>query len=107
MQEASSFIPASLWPVLSRFNAIGASSRGKTIGAASPAEYEFSPIAQVTLDRSGLIRRLNLAAARLLKATKSQILHVPFIAFVKKSHSRFSGPALDIGQSAEKGQEQN
>jgi PAS domain S-box-containing protein len=52
------------------------------------AEYNFSPVGQVTLDRNGCICRLNVAAANLLKGNESQLLDVPFLAFVEKSYCR-------------------
>ena len=54
--------------------------------AAWAADYRFSPVAQVTLDRNGCIRRINVAAAVLLKAEPSQLTDIPFIAFVDKAH---------------------
>jgi signal transduction histidine kinase len=55
---------------------------------ASSAEYEFSPVAQVALDRNGRIRRINHAAADLLKGSASQLLEVPFVACVDRSYCR-------------------
>ena len=52
------------------------------------ADYRLSPVAQVTLDRNGCIRRINVAAAVLLKAEPSQLTDIPFIAFVDKAHCR-------------------
>jgi PAS domain S-box-containing protein len=56
--------------------------------AALAADYRLSPVAQVTLDRNGCIRRTNLAAAILLKGDPSQLVDVPFIAFVDKADCR-------------------
>jgi hypothetical protein len=53
--------------------------------AALAADYRLSPVAQVTLDRDGCIRRINIAAAVLLKGEPSQLMNVPFVAFVDKS----------------------
>lgn len=58
------------------------------LDAAFAAEYQFSPVAQVTLDRNGCICRLNLAAANLLKGSRPQLLNMPFLAFVDKSYCR-------------------
>lgn len=54
----------------------------------SSAEYEFSPVGQVALDRNGRIRRINRAAADLLKGSASQLLKVPFVACVDRSYCR-------------------
>ena len=54
----------------------------------SSAEYEFSPVGQVALDRNGRIRRINRAAADLLKGNASQLLNVPFVACVDGSYCR-------------------
>ena len=54
----------------------------------SSAEYEFSPVAQVALDQNGRIRRINRAAADLLKGSSSQLLEVPFVACVDRSYCR-------------------
>ncbi|MBV9275961.1 MAG: PAS domain-containing protein, partial [Verrucomicrobia bacterium] len=81
--------PASHWPVRRRAQSIGASLVGEV--SESPArspEWECSPIAQLVLDRSGLIHRLNYSAARILKADKSQLMYVPFLAFVKQADTR-------------------
>lgn len=56
--------------------------------ASLAAEYRLSPIAHVTLDRNGCISQLNLAAAKLLKGERFQLLHVPFLAFVERSYCR-------------------
>jgi PAS domain S-box-containing protein len=50
------------------------------------ADYQFSPVAQVTLDQNGCILRINVAATILLKGERSQLLDIPFIAFVEKSY---------------------
>jgi hypothetical protein len=49
------------------------------------ADYKLSPVAQVILDRNGCIRRINIAAAVLLKGDPAQLTDLPFIAFVEKS----------------------
>ena len=54
----------------------------------SPAEYEFSPVGQVSLDRNGRIRCLNRAAADMLRGSKSALLNVPFLACIEKSYYR-------------------
>jgi PAS domain S-box-containing protein len=51
-------------------------------------DYKFSPVCQLTLDRNGCIRRLNLAACVLLKGEPAQLINVPFIAFVGKAYCR-------------------
>ena len=56
--------------------------------AALAGDYRLSPVAQVTLDRDGCIRRINIAAAVLLKGEPSQLTHIPFVAFVDKSCCR-------------------
>ncbi|MBV8100789.1 MAG: PAS domain S-box protein [Verrucomicrobia bacterium] len=56
--------------------------------AALAADFRFSPVAQVTLDRNGCIRRINVAAAVLLKGEPAQLTDIPFIAFVDKAHCR-------------------
>ena len=62
--------------------------RSEHFDAVLAAEYNLSPVAHVTLDRSGCICRLNLAAAHLLKGDKFQLLNVPFLAFVERSYCR-------------------
>jgi two-component system, LuxR family, sensor kinase FixL len=52
------------------------------------ADYKLSPVAQVTLDRNGCIRRINVAAAVLLKGDPAQLANIPFIAFVDKADCR-------------------
>ncbi|MBV8275719.1 MAG: PAS domain S-box protein [Verrucomicrobia bacterium] len=52
------------------------------------ADYRLSPVAQVVLDRNGCIRRCNLAAAILLKGETSQLIGIPFVAFVDKVDCR-------------------
>jgi two-component system, LuxR family, sensor kinase FixL len=52
------------------------------------ADYKLSPVAQVTLDRNGCIRRINVAAAILLKGDPAQLTNIPFIAFVHKADCR-------------------
>jgi PAS domain S-box-containing protein len=54
----------------------------------SPAEYDFSPVAQVSLDRNGRICCLNRAAADMLGGSKSALLRVPFLACIEKSYYR-------------------
>lgn len=54
----------------------------------SSAEYEFSPVAQIALDQSGRIRRINHAAAVLLRGSSSQLLEVPFVACVDRAYCR-------------------
>jgi PAS domain S-box-containing protein len=56
--------------------------------AALAADYRMSPVAQVTLDRNGCIRRINVAAAVLLKGEPAQLTDIPFIAFVDKADCR-------------------
>jgi PAS domain S-box-containing protein len=56
--------------------------------AALANDYKFSPVCQLTLDRNGCIRRLNLAACVLLKGEPAQLINVPFIAFVGKAYYR-------------------
>ena len=51
-------------------------------------DYRLSPVAQVVLDRNGCIRRCNVAAAILLKGETSQLIGIPFIAFVDKTDCR-------------------
>ena len=48
------------------------------------ADYRFSPVAQVTLDRNGCIRRLNITASILLKGDPTELVNVPFVSFVDK-----------------------
>jgi two-component system, LuxR family, sensor kinase FixL len=52
------------------------------------ADYKFSPVAQVTLDGNGCIRRANVAAAVLLKGELSRLTKIPFLAFVDKAYCR-------------------
>jgi PAS domain S-box-containing protein len=52
------------------------------------ADYRLSPVAQVALDQNGCIRRSNVAATILLKAQPSQLIGIPFIAFVDKGDCR-------------------
>ncbi|HZC36509.1 MAG TPA: PAS domain S-box protein, partial [Chthoniobacterales bacterium] len=77
-------IPSRLPDVLGRN---GAPNR-EPFDSAFAAEYNFSPVALVTLDQNGVIVRLNLAAANLLKGDRSQLLRLPFLAFVEKSCCR-------------------
>src|SRR5215469_5819436 len=56
--------------------------------AAMATDYRLSPVAQVSLDRNGCIRRINVAAAVLLKGDPTQLTNIPFIAFVDKSDCR-------------------
>jgi PAS domain S-box-containing protein len=56
--------------------------------AALAADFRLSPVAQVTLDRNGCIRRINVAAAVLLKGDPAQLTDIPFIAFVDKADCR-------------------
>src|SRR5258707_5319187 len=69
-------------------NASPRASRRDSSEAALAADYRFSPVAQVALDRDGCIRRVNIAAAVLLKADLFQLTDIPFIAFVNKAHCR-------------------
>ena len=74
-----------------RLNSRSASPRGArrdSSEAALAADYRFSPVAQVALDRDGCIRRINIAAAVLLKADLFQLTDIPFIAFVNKAYCR-------------------
>jgi PAS domain S-box-containing protein len=52
------------------------------------ADFRLSPVAQVTLDRNACIRRINVAAAVLLKGVPDQLTNIPFIAFVDKAYCR-------------------
>jgi two-component system, LuxR family, sensor kinase FixL len=52
------------------------------------ADFRLSPVAQVALDRHGCIRRINVAAAVLLKGEPAQLINIPFIAFVDKADCR-------------------
>lgn len=52
------------------------------------ADFRLSPVAQVALDRNGIIRRINIAAAVLLKGDPDQLANIPFIAFVDKASCR-------------------
>ncbi|HYZ73260.1 MAG TPA: PAS domain S-box protein, partial [Chthoniobacterales bacterium] len=56
--------------------------------AALAADYKLSPVAQVTLDRNGCIRRINVAAAVLLKGDPTQLTNIPFLAFIDKADCR-------------------
>jgi two-component system, LuxR family, sensor kinase FixL len=56
--------------------------------AALAADYRLSPVPQLTLDRNGCIRRINVAAAVLLKGEPAQLMDIPFIAFVDKADCR-------------------
>jgi PAS domain S-box-containing protein len=62
--------------------------RESILRSISPAEYEFSPVGQVSLDRNGRIRCLNRAAADMLRGSKSALLNVPFLACIEKSYYR-------------------
>jgi PAS domain S-box-containing protein len=48
--------------------------------------YDFAPVAYFTLDRDGLIRQLNLAAAALLGSTRDQLVGRRFDLFVEQRH---------------------
>ena len=63
-------------------------SRRDSSPAALAADYRFSPVAQVALARNGCIRRINVAAAVLLKGDPFQLTDIPFIAFVDKAYCR-------------------
>jgi hypothetical protein len=69
-------------------NASSRASRRDFSEAALAADYRFSPVAQVALDLDGCIRRVNIAAAVLLKADLFQLTDIPFIAFVNKAYCR-------------------
>ena len=69
-------------------NASPRASRRDFSEAALAADYRFSPVAQVALDLDGCIRRVNIAAAVLLKADLFQLTDIPFIAFVNKAYCR-------------------
>src|ERR1700741_2504234 len=81
MSEAGKIGPKNQQPWLT-------SPRRDQAEAAWAADYRLSPVAQVTFDRDGCIRRINVAAAVLLKAEPSQLTDTPFIAFVDKAHGR-------------------
>jgi PAS domain-containing protein len=70
--------------------------------AALAADYRFSPVAQVALDRNGCIRRINVAAAVLLKGDLFQLTDIPFIAFVDKAYCRLFLDHLAQATSAPK-----
>jgi len=81
MSEAGKIGPKKQQPWLT-------SPRRDQTEAAWAADYRLSPVAQVTLDRNGCIRRINVAAAVLLKAEPSQLTDIPLIAFVDKAYGR-------------------
>jgi hypothetical protein len=62
--------------------------RESILRSISPAEYEFSPVGQVSLDRNGRIRCLNRASADMLRGSKSALLNVSFLACIEKSYYR-------------------
>src|ERR1700741_1491753 len=68
--------------------------------AALANDYKFSPICQLTLDRNGCIRRLNLAACVLLKGEPAQLINVPFIAFVGKAYCRLFPEHMEAAVNA-------
>jgi len=97
MSEAGKIGPKKQQPWLT-------SPRRDQTEAAWAADYRLSPVAQVTLDRNGCIRRINVAAAVLLKAEPSQLTDIPLIAFVDKAYGRlFSRPCHPDHQWVEKG----
>src|SRR4051794_15445929 len=50
--------------------------------------YDFAPVAFVSLDQGGIVRDLNLAAAQLLGADRSQVLHAPMLSYVHPASKR-------------------
>src|SRR5437762_6381626 len=50
--------------------------------------YDFAPVAFVSLDQRGIVRDLNLAAAQLLGAERSQLLHAPMLTYVHPASKR-------------------
>jgi PAS domain S-box-containing protein len=66
------------------------------------ADFRLSPVAQVALDRNGIIRRINITAAVLLKGEPDQLANIPFIAFVDKAYCR---PFLDHFAAATTGKQ--
>jgi PAS domain S-box-containing protein len=49
--------------------------------------YDFAPVGYLTLNRSGLIDKINLAGADLLRVERSKLLHKPLATFVAESHA--------------------
>jgi PAS domain S-box-containing protein len=50
--------------------------------------YDFAPVAFVSLDQSGIIRDLNLAAAELLGSARGQLVGAPMVTFVAPESKR-------------------
>jgi PAS domain S-box-containing protein len=48
--------------------------------------YDFAPVGYVTLDQNGLIRQINLTAAGMLGAERSQLIGRPFARYVLPEH---------------------
>lgn len=65
--------------------------------------YEFSPVAYLTLDRAGVIRELNLTAAKLLGAHRAYLLGLPFAVLVARHDThRFWDHLRQCAQRGEK-----
>jgi PAS domain S-box-containing protein len=50
--------------------------------------YGFAPVGFVNLDRNGVIREINLTAARLLDTERAKLIGTPLVTFVAKDHRR-------------------
>jgi len=50
--------------------------------------YEFAPTAYLGLDRHGVIKDLNLTAARMLGAERGRLVGFPFVTFVQRGDRR-------------------
>ncbi len=49
--------------------------------------YDFAPVGYLSLDRDGLIHKLNLTAAKLLGRERANLLHKPFTSVLTKGSS--------------------
>ena len=65
--------------------------------------YDFAPMGYITLDRTGTIRQINLAGARLLGWGRAQLVNQPFSAFIEEgSRAFFAGFMNWVWDSATK-----
>src|SRR5262245_55860606 len=50
--------------------------------------YDFAPVACATIDRTGIIREINLTGAALLDLERQRIIGLPFLVFVAEASGR-------------------
>jgi len=60
--------------------------------------YDFAPVGYFTLDKSGLIRETNLAAAQMLGIERSQLTNRPFIGFIADVEGRDRSEERRVGK---------